>query len=81
MRFDKINYLHTDVFDDIKEIKFATNFEENKEVLTTAEIWLQDGNANVVLANNETNDIEYATNEEREFVLNFADKHGLIHLS
>lgn len=81
MRFDKINYLHTDVFDDIKEIKFATNFEENKEVLTTVEIWLQDGNANVVLVNNETNDIEYTTNEEREFVLNFADKHGLIHLS
>ena len=78
MRFDKLTYLHTDEFDDIKEIKFAGNFEDDDEGILTVEIWLQDHTVFTMIVNNLTNEFKFATDEEEQLVLEYAEKIGVV---
>lgn len=38
MRFDKLIYLHTDEFEDVKEIKLAGNFKNDINDVLTVEL-------------------------------------------
>lgn len=78
MRFTKLTYLHTDEFEDIKEIKFAGDFKDDVEDVLTVEVWVQDGHTNVVIMDNMTNEIIPPTDKEEEFALGFARGHGFI---
>lgn len=78
MRFNKLTYLHTDEFDDIKEIKFAGNFKDDTESILTVELWEQDNNINVVIMDNSTNEMTFTTDKEEKFALDFAKEKGLI---
>lgn len=78
MRFDKLIYLHTDEFEDVKEIKLAGNFKNDINDVLTVELWDQENSTNVVIIDNMTNEIIDVTDEEEKFVLKYAKENKFI---
>lgn len=78
MRFNKLTYLYTDKFDDIEEIKFMGDFKGGKRDILTVELWVQDGNINVVIMDNVTNEMTHSTDKEEKFALEYATRKGFI---
>lgn len=78
MRFDELTYLHTDIVDDSKEIKFQANFENDKESKLTVEIWIQDEHKTVLIVDNYSNETYSVNEKEYRFVLRYAINNNLI---